>query len=286
MHMRGLVPRILKHGLALALIASLALAALATSWLPTDRDVSEDEWLQCALSNGVWIGRVRIVDARHVATDDPGPEPYVEAEPIQWLVGGCPERRIVLYAMPTDQGGLGDIAGWSPEQRSSVFVMVSERRNHRLYIGHGPHSFRGGYFPLQDAERPEIEARVRRAVESLELESLARRASCILVGSCRGVVRRPGGDRPWRGYSIAMERLIAGDPGPGPLVVFDPIGWQPDSTRRLLFLGRSADGRLERIGFALGHAPIVGGRLPVFAGITLEEAATRIRRAREVAGPR
>jgi hypothetical protein len=282
----ALARRILKLGLTIALVAGPAQTAHSTSWPPLDRLLSEDEELQSALSNGVWIGRLHIVDTQHALRRSAELEPYVEAEPIQWLAGGCAERHIVLYAPPTEPGGLDDLTQWSPSQRSSAFVMVYARRSSgRLYVDRSPFAFHGGCFPLSKEQWPAIEVRVRRAVESLELEALARGASSIVIGSCRGVVSSIDRGRPRRGYSIAVERSVVGDADPGSLVVLDPVGWRPDSTRRLIFLAESEGGRLETIGFTLGRSPIVGSRLPAFAGITLEQAVARIRHARAIADP-
>jgi hypothetical protein len=54
----------------------------------------------------------------------------------------------------------------------------------------------------------------------------------------------------------------------------------------LIFLRASEGRRPETIGFTLGRAPIVGGRLPAFSGLTLEQAVARIQHARTAATPR
>ena len=81
-------------------------------------------------------------------------------------------------------------------------------------------------------------------------------------------------------YEIEVERIIVRDGSVGRLLAADALGWRPASLSRQFFLRSTGGERPETVGFMLGRSRIVDGRLPEFAGLTLEAAVRPIREAR------
>ena len=91
-------------------MGGVAPAANGTNWSPTDRQLSDDEWIQLWLSRAGRIGCVRIVDVSHAGGPESPEAQYIEAESVRWFAGGSPEARVRLYGSLTSE--VGEVAKW------------------------------------------------------------------------------------------------------------------------------------------------------------------------------
>ena len=269
---------IVLSGLMFGMVMAIPGRCETSSWPSTLVPLSDEDLLGINLSWQDCVGVVQVLRRTLGGADGEYAE-YLDVKPIRWFSGTCGMAKLRLYSLPHSAFGFLSTGDWEVGPRDTVIV-VAYRQQGRTFVSQTPHSLWRGLARATPERIRFLEANVPRILESQSLDALAVRATTIVIARVRGMI-----DCHWNGARTRCARadvvsLLAGKTCGDSIVVFDPLGSQPDTTRRLLFLTEPDSCLYRVVGWSRGSSPIVGGKLPALDGRSFDEVVATIRTAR------
>jgi hypothetical protein len=247
--------------------------------------LSDEDLLGLSLSNHDCIGVVEVMRRAFDSGQDGESSEYLDVRPIRWFSGSCGTAKMRLHAAPYSAFGFLSTGDWEVGPRDTVIVFTYRQKNMTL-VSQTPYTLWNGLARATPERIQFLEANVPRIRDSQSVGQLASRASTIVTARFRRAVEcRRNGERT-RCTSADVVSVLAGKPCADSVVVFDPLGFRPDTTQRLLFLAEPESCLYRVIGWTRGSAPIVGGMLPALDGMKFEDVVAAIRSARAASPPR
>jgi hypothetical protein len=268
---------------ALTLGAAIVIAGpgSATSWPPALAPLSDEDLLAFSLSIQDCIGVVEVLRRTPDAGQDGEYVEYLDVRPLRWFSGTCGgTTKLRLYSLPHSGFGFMSTGDWEVGPRDTVIV-VAYRDKSRSVVSQTTHTLWQGLARATPERIQFLDSNVPRILESQTLSQLTTRASTVVTARFRRVVECRRNGTPTRCTTADVVSLLAGKACGDSIVVFDPFGFRPDTTQRLLFLAEPESCLYRVIGWTRGSSPIVDGKLPALDGRNYEDVVAAVRAARQ-----
>jgi len=272
-------------GLMIGMAMTLPGRCEGASWSPPLVPLSDEDLLGFSLSIQDCIGVVEVLRRTPDSGADGDYAEYLDVRPLRWFAGSCGTKKLRLYSLPHSSFGFLSTGDWEVGPRDTVVVVVY-RENGRSFVSQTAHTLWQGLARATPERIQFLESNVPRIVESQTLSQLTTQASAIVTARFRRVVECRRNGAPSKCTTADVVSLLAGKACGDSIVVFDPLGFGPDTTQRLLFLAEPESCFYRVIGWTRGSSPIVAGKLPALDGRNFEDVVAAIRAARRSPPPR
>lgn len=285
---RGLA--ILTAGLIAVAAPQAPVPAHATSYIPAERDISEDEVLQRSISDADVVCIGRILSIRDTITSSGYPYSELLLEPKRVLKGrvGAQVVKVAFILAGMGESVHGQVA--RRLARTGPFEALAFLTEYQgsLLIDTSPVEFAQGLLEVTPATRMAVESRVMRQVRAQSVDSLVARADMAILGTWQGGFSPcSNGGRPGRCKDIVVDSVITGHVVEDTAQVALAYAQDIPLGQSLFFLERRQDGVHELVQFKAGVHPVKDGRVRRPDGTlgafmrTIRETAARVGRSRE-----